>query len=153
MNTELKVSQSNLYEADYYLWIQDTLEKLKHHNYSQVDWENLLDEIEDMGKSERRSLASNLTIVLLHLLKWEHQRDRRSQSWKSSIVEHRIQIEEALEDSPSLKGYLAEILEKQYQKAVRLAIAETKLPIGEFPRECPYSIAEVLERDMDTFDC
>jgi hypothetical protein len=151
MNTELKISQSDLYEADYYLWIQDTLEKLKHQDYSQVDWENLLDEIEDMGRSERRSLGSNLTIVLLHLLKWQYQRDRRSTSWETSIVEHRIRIEEALEDSPSLKSYLAEILDKQYQKAIRLAIAETKLPSKTFPSRCPYSIDQVLEADLSEF--
>ncbi|MBD1823844.1 DUF29 domain-containing protein [Cyanobacteria bacterium FACHB-DQ100] len=153
MKTELKVSQSELYEADYYLWIQDTLEKLKHQNYSQVDWKNLLDEIEDIEKSERRSLSSNLVIVLLHLLKWQYQIDRRSQSWELSIVEHRIRIEEALEDSPSLKSYLTEILEKQYRKATRLASAETGLSIEDFPAKCPYSIAEVLESSLETFDC
>ncbi|MBW4440348.1 MAG: DUF29 domain-containing protein [Plectolyngbya sp. WJT66-NPBG17] len=152
MNTELKISQPDLYEADYYLWIQETLEKLKHQNYEQVDWKNLLDEIEDMGKSERRSLSSNLVIILLHLLKWQYQRDRRSESWRLSIVEHRIRIEEALEDSPSLKGFLAENLEKQYRKSARLASAETGLPIGEFPSECPYSIAEVLESDLSAFN-
>ena len=151
MNTELKSSQSDLYEADYYRWIQETLETLKQQNYHQVDWENLLDEIEDMGKSERRSLGSNLTIVLLHLLKWQYQRDRRSQSWETSVVEHRIRIEETLEDSPSLKNHLSEILEKQYQKALRLAATETKLSIEEFPSECPYSIDQILEADLSEF--
>ncbi|GAP98372.1 DUF29 domain-containing protein [Leptolyngbya sp. NIES-2104] len=151
MNTELKVSQSNLYQTDYQLWIQDTVEKLKHQDYSQVDWENLLDEIEDMGKSERRSLASNLTIVLLHLLKWQYQCDRRSESWRLSIVEHQIRIEEALEDSPSLKRYLEEILEKQYRKAIRLASAETGLPSETFPSKCPYVIDKVLKADLSEF--
>ncbi len=77
MDTELKISQLDLYEADYYLWIQDTLEKLQHQNYSQVDWKNLLDEIEDMGKREHRSLESNLVVVLLHVLKWQYQPSRR----------------------------------------------------------------------------
>ena len=152
MNSELKVSHSDLYTTDYYLWLQDTIEKLKQQNYEQIDWENLIDEIEDMPKSERRSLSSNLVIVLLHLLKWQYQLDRRSQSWKLSIVKHRIRIEETLEDSPSLKGYLVEILEKQYQKAIRLASAETELSIEAFPSECPYSISEVLEDDLTLFD-
>ncbi len=152
MNTELEVSHSNLYETDYYLWLQETIEKLKDQNYEQVDWTNLIDEIEDMPKSERRSLSSNLIIVLLHLLKWQYQPNRRSQSWKLSIVEHQIRIEETLEDSPSLKGYLVEILEKQYQKAVRLASAETGLESETFPSECPYSIAEILESDLSIFE-
>ncbi|MER3432404.1 MAG: DUF29 domain-containing protein [Leptolyngbya sp. ERB_1_1] len=152
MNTESKVSQSELYESDYYLWIQDTLEKLKHQNYSQVDWENLLDEIEDMAKSERRSLSSNLVIVLLHLLKWQYQPDHRTGSWKSSIVEHRRRIEEALEDSPSLKRYFAEILDKCYRSAVQQASAETGLAIEHFPSECPYSIDEVLEAELSSLE-
>ncbi|MBW4528053.1 MAG: DUF29 domain-containing protein [Phormidium tanganyikae FI6-MK23] len=152
MNTELKISQFDLYEADYYLWLQDTIEKLKHQNYEQVDWENLLDEIEDMPKRERRSLESNLVVVLLHLLKWQYQFSQRSGSWSGSIIEHRRRIRKALRDSPSLKRYLEEVLEECYESAVQQASAETELPIGEFPKECPYSIAEVLEADLSSFE-
>ncbi|MBW4440347.1 MAG: DUF29 domain-containing protein [Plectolyngbya sp. WJT66-NPBG17] len=152
MNTELKISQFDLYEADYYLWLQDTIEKLKHQNYEQVDWENLLDEIEDMPKRERRSLESNLVVVLLHLLKWQYQFNQRSGSWSGSIIEHRRRIRKALRDSPSLKRYLEEVLEECYESAVQQASAETELPIEEFPKECPYSIAEVLEADLSSFE-
>lgn len=152
MNTELKVSQPNLYETDYYLWIQETLEKLKHENYSQVDWENLLDEIEDVARSERRSLSSDLVIILLHLLKWQHQPECRTGSWQASIIEHRRRIEEALEDSPSLKRYCAEILSKCYRNAMKQASAETGLVIETFPSECLYSIDEVLEADLARFE-
>lgn len=152
MNTALKVSPSDLYEADYYLWIQDTLEKLRQQNYSQVDWENLLDEIEDMAKSERRGLSSNLVIVLLHLLKWQYQSERRTGSWQSSILEHRRRIEEVLEDSPSLKRYCAESLSRCYRNATKQASAETGLPIETFPIECPYSITEVLESELLDFE-
>ncbi|HTL89449.1 MAG TPA: DUF29 domain-containing protein [Leptolyngbya sp.] len=152
MNTELKVSQSELYETDYYLWIQNTLEKLKHQNYAQVDWENLLDEIEDMARNERRSLSSNLVIILLHLLKWQYQPEHRTGSWRSSMLEHRRRLEEALEDSPSLKRYLEEVLGRCYGNAVKQAIAEAGLAIATFPAECPYSIAEVLEAELSNLE-
>jgi len=152
MNTELKIGQLDLYEADYYLWIQETLEKLKHQNYSQVDWENLLDEIEDMARRERLSLESNLVVVLLHLLKWHHQPQNRSGSWKGSIREHRRRISKAIKVSPSLKAYPGEILAECYQDAVLQASDETGLPIEHFPSECPYSIDEVLESELSSLE-
>ena len=151
MNTELKISQSDLYEADYYRWIQETLETLKQRNYHQVDWENLLDEIEDMGKRERLSLESNLIVVLLHLLKWEHQPQNRSGSWKGSIREHRRRITKAIKISPSLKAYPIEILSECYKDAALQASDETGLPVETFPSECPYSIDQVLEADLSEF--
>ncbi|MGG6266351.1 DUF29 domain-containing protein [Leptolyngbya sp. AN03gr2] len=151
MNTELKVSQSDLYEVDYYLWLQDTIEKLKHQNYEQVDWKNLVDEIEDMPKRERRSLESNLVVVLLHLLKWQYQSGRRSGSWSGSIIEHRRRIRKVLRDSPSLKNYLEEVLVECYESAAEQASAETELPIETLPGECPYSIDQILEADLSEF--
>ncbi|MBE9010190.1 DUF29 domain-containing protein [Pseudanabaenaceae cyanobacterium LEGE 13415] len=152
MNTELRISQSDLYETDYYLWIQETIEKLKQQNYQQVDWVNLLDEIEDMGKRERLSLESNLVVVLLHLLKWKHQPQNRSGSWKGSIREHRRQILEAIKISPSLKAYPNEILAECYEEAVLQASDETGLPVETFPSECSYSIEQILEADLSTFE-
>ena len=151
MNTELKVSQSELYETDYYLWLQDTIEKLKEQNYEQVDWANLLDEIEDMPRRERRSLESNLVVVLLHLLKWQYQSSRRSGSGSGSIIEHRRRIKKALKDSPSLKNYLEEVLVECYESAAEQASAETELPIETFPGNCPYSIDQILEADLSEF--
>ncbi|MEW6492607.1 MAG: DUF29 domain-containing protein [Cyanobacteriota bacterium] len=73
-----QVERQTLYEVDYLRWIETTVEKLRSQDYADVDWENLIEEIEDLGRSERRSLESNLIVVLLHLLKWQYQRDRRS---------------------------------------------------------------------------
>ena len=87
MTTELDANRKNLYEADYLKWIETTVEKLQVRDYSSVDWENLIEEIEDMGRSERKSLKNNLIIVLTHLLKWQYQPEFRSGSWKGSIVE------------------------------------------------------------------
>jgi hypothetical protein len=82
--TSLKLDRQTLYQADFLQWIEMTVEKLRQQDYASVDWENLIDEIEDMGRSERRGLKSNLIVVLVHLLKWQHQPEQRSGSWAGS---------------------------------------------------------------------
>lgn len=129
MTTELDANRKNLYKADYLKWIETTVEKLRLRDYSNMDWENLIEEIEDMGRSERKSLKNNLIIVLTHLLKWQFQPDFRSASWKGSIVEYGRRIRKALKDSPSLKPYLQEVFVECYLDAVELASAETELPM------------------------
>ena len=143
-----KIPTKNLYEADYLQWIETNIKNLRNQNYAQVDWENLLEEIEDMGRSERRSLKSNLIIVLLHLLKWQYQPERRGGSWERSIIEHRRRIKEALKDSPSLKAYLTNILQESYTESVKQAKAETRLPWETFPQECPYSLTSILDDEF-----
>jgi hypothetical protein len=148
MTTELDANRKNLYEADYLKWIETTAQKLRVRDYSNIDWENLIEEIEDIGRSERRSLENNLIIVLTHLLKWQYQPAFRSGSWKGSIVEHRRRIRDALKDSPSLKPYLEEVFTQCYLDAVEQASAETGLPMETFPGECPYTSAEVLDSNF-----
>lgn len=145
MTTELEATRKTLYETDFLQWIETTVAQLKAQDYAHIDWENLIDEIEAMGKRECKSLKSNLTIVLLHLLKWHYQPERRSGSWKGSIVEHRRRIRDDLRDSPSLNPYLEEIFDECYEDAVEQAIAETDLPRETFPRSCPYTSAEALD--------
>ncbi|HLO47953.1 MAG TPA: DUF29 domain-containing protein [Kamptonema sp.] len=148
MVTELGIDKQSLYEADYLKWIETTVEKLRSQDFSKVDWENLIEEIESMGRSERRSLESNLIIVIMHLLKWQFQPELRSRSWKSSIFEHRRRIRNALEDSPSLKPYLEDIFAKCYSNAVESASIETGLPLEVFPQLCPYTSIEVLDSNF-----
>lgn len=138
----------SLYETDYMRWIETTVEKLRQQDYDSVDWVNLIDEIEDMSRSERRSLMSNLIVVLLHLLKWQFQPERRSSSWAGSIVEHRRRIQEVLDESPSLRLYFEKIFAEAYSAALRQAKAETALPLESFPPQCPYSIAAVLDDEF-----
>lgn len=148
MPPELSRSLTETYEADYLEWIQVTVEALKQGRYSDVDWEHLIDEIEDMARRERRSLESNLTIVLLYLLKWQFQPQQRSGSWKSSIVEYRQRLYEAFRDSPSLKRHYEAIFARYYDHAVKRAAAETGLPETAFPTTCPYSPQSVLDADF-----
>lgn len=140
-----KINTSNLYETDYLQWIESNLVKLRQKNYQEVDWENLLEEIEDMGRSERRALESNLIVLLLHLLKWNYQPEKRTGSWERSILEHRRRIKKALKESPSLKPYLNKIFDESYQEAIKQAKAETGLSLDIFPLECPYPLMSILD--------
>ena len=135
---------TSLYDRDYALWLETTIEQLRQQNFDQVDWENVLDEFESMSKRDRRSIKSNLVILLLHLLKWEFQPEMRSGSWKGSIREHRRRIQQILQDSPSLRSYVPEVLSEAYADAVAQAIDETGLEIIMFPIDCPYDILNAL---------
>ncbi|WP_228053302.1 DUF29 domain-containing protein [Nodosilinea sp. LEGE 07298] len=104
----------SLYEADYLSWLESTTAALKRKDYSAIDWENVIEEIEDMGHRERQSLKSNLVILLLNLLKWQFQPDKQCNSWKASIIEHRQRLEDSVEVSP----YLETILTKAYGNAL-----------------------------------
>jgi hypothetical protein len=136
-----------LYDKDYYLWLEGMSQLLQDGKLAELDVENLLEEIQAMARSEKRALASNLRVLLMHLLKWQYQTERRSNSWKSSIVEHRKRIRDSFKDSPSLKPYFTEIFNDCYQDAIDLAAAETGLPLDTFPINCPLSKAESLNPD------
>ena len=134
----------SLYDRDYALWIARTIAHLRNRNGSELDWELVLEEFEDMGRRERRSLKSNLVILLLHLLKWEFQAERRSGSWKGSIREHRQRLRDRLDESPSLRAYLQDIFATTYGDAVERAADETGLNLTAFPIACPYDFEDVL---------
>ena len=134
-----------LYEKDYYLWLEETVQLLQTGRFSALDLENLIEEIAYTARSEKRALESNLIQLLMHLLKWKYQANRRSNSWRGSIVEHRQRIRDSFEDSPSLKPYFTEIFNRCYQDAVELATAETGLEPDTFPLQCPLTVEEVLK--------
>ena len=135
---------NSLYEQDFYLWTQTTAQQLKDHKLQEIDIPNLIEEIESMGRSEKRELKSRLIILLMHLLKWQYQPEKRSESWRSTITEQRISIEVLLEDSPSLKPLVAEIFNDCYQKARIKASEETKIKLNFFPQESPFTQEETI---------
>jgi hypothetical protein len=138
---------SATYLADFNLWLDRTAQLLREQRWHEIDVAHLIEEIEDLGKSERRGIVSQLTRLLLHLLKWQYQPQRRSDSWLDSITDARTQIELAIEDSPSLKNYPAEKLQESYQRARRQAAKQTNIEISVFPTTCPYSLELVLAED------
>jgi hypothetical protein len=138
---------SKAYTTDFHLWVQQTAQLLRERRWQEVDVENLIEEVEDLGKSERRGITSQLTRLLLHLLKWQYQPQRRSDSWLDSITDTRTQIELAIKDSPSLSNYPADQLELCYQRACRHAAKQTGMSLSHFPPACPYALAQVLDED------
>ena len=138
---------STLYEKDYYLWIEQTAQLLKTEKLAELDYKNLLEEIEDMGRNQRNALESNLIVLLLHLLKWQYQPELQCSSWRGSIREHRRRILKSLKDSPSLRPYLGEIWLESYQEARLQAADETSLSIEIFPEKCAYAIESILDTD------
>ena len=136
-----------LYEQDYYLWLEATAQLLREGQLSALDAANLLEEIEDMGRSEKRAVYSNLKMLLMHLLKYGYQPEKRSNSWRASIVEHRQRLKKAFQESPSLQAYYTEIFNECYQDARELAAAETGLAIDNFPVETPFTSEEILKSD------
>ena len=143
--SETSLSNVSLYDRDLVEWVEVTIGQLGQQDYHQVDWGNLLDEIEDMSRRERQSLESNLVILLLHLLKWQYQSDRRTGSWKGSIVEHRRRILKTIKRSPSLNVYLQECFKEAYGDAIEQAAAETSLNSDCFPVICEYAIDRCLD--------
>jgi Domain of unknown function DUF29. len=138
---------SEKYSTDFNLWINQTAQLLRERRWHEIDLPNLIQEVENLGKSERRGIASQLTRLLLHLLKWQYQPQLRTDSWLDSITDARTQIELAIEDSPSLRNYPAEQLGKSYQRARLQAARQTRMDVSVFPEICPYSLELVLAED------
>ena len=146
----MNMTISNLYDRDYQLWLENTINQLRRGDFQAVDWQNLLEELADLGKNNRRALKSLLTRLLEHLLKltyWQSQRDYNQAGWKKEIRNFRLQIADLLEDSPSLKSYLREILAKCYLDARNLLIDETRLDASIFPGELLASLEEILDQN------
>ncbi|MTJ47918.1 DUF29 domain-containing protein [Dolichospermum sp. UHCC 0259] len=139
------ITNDNLYDQDFYLWIETISKQLKAGKFAEIDLANLIEEIESMGKSEKRELKSRLIVLLMHLLKWQYQPEKRSESWRSTITEQRICIELLLEDSPSLQPLLIEIFADCHEKARLKASEETGIKLNFFPKESPFTLAETLK--------
>ena len=135
---------SPAYEVDFYAWTQQQAKLLQEKKWSCLDIPNLVEEIESLGRQERRELENRLGVLLGHLLKWEFQPENRSRSWFATIREQRRRILRLLEKSPSLHFYLPEALESAYQDALDLAVRETSMSYKAFPQECPYSLEQAL---------
>lgn len=132
------------HEQDFYLWTQQQANALKAGNLADVDMPHLAEEIESMGSSEKRELGNRLSVLIAHLLKWQHQPVRRGNSWRLTIQNQRDDIQDLLEDSPSLKLEMKKRLEKAYARARRMASLEIGLAESDFPAECPFAIDEMI---------
>ena len=134
----------NLYDQDFYQWTHEQAELMKAGALSQLDIPNLIEEIESMGRSEKRELRSQLTVLLMHLLKWDYQPDRRSGSCKSTISTQRMDIDFVLKDNPSLKHNLEIVIDETYRFARQRVAVETGLPESVFPLSCSYTVKQIM---------
>ena len=126
-------SADSLYEQDYYAWTEEQVGLLRLGQTANLDLANLAEEIEDMGRSQRRAVKSALIVVLVHLFKYRFQAGRRSNSWRATLREHRRRLRDEFVDSPSLRPYTEQIFADCYQDACEDAADETGLPQETFP--------------------
>jgi Domain of unknown function DUF29 len=135
---------TELYDRDFCLWAETMAEALRSGNLAALDMANLAEEVESLGRRDRRELASRLVVLLHHLLKWQFQPDMRSGSWRGTLAEQRMRIRRLLQDSPSLRSVLDDSIGECYADAKVQASAETGLATDRFPVDCPYSIELIL---------
>jgi hypothetical protein len=118
-----------LYEADFLEWTEEMARRLESCQTEGLDWQHLAEEIRDLGNSQRNALCSHLGNLLLRLIKWEIQPERRGRSWEDSISNSRREIDFLLDRTPSLNSYLASNFDRSYERARRNAFRETHLPL------------------------
>jgi hypothetical protein len=136
------------YDTDFYAWTQQQAEALRAKDWAALDVEHLAEEVDDLRKTERRAVRRQLRLILSHLLKWVYQPARRTDSWRSTVANGRVLVQEDLEDLPSLAPELETLAAWAYPRARRDAVQETGLPLAIFPAACPWALAQVLDADF-----
>ena len=132
-------------DDDFALWALEQATLLSEGIFDRLDVENLVEELDYLGNSQRTEIGSRLNVLVAHLLKWQFQPEHRSNSWRATLLEQRTEINRILKRSPSLKSYPAQELAEQYPIAVLKASGETGLAEGTFPSTCPYTIEQILD--------
>ncbi len=140
------------YDRDYFGWVSSQAIALRQHRAEALDWENLREEVEDLGAALKRELRSRLKIILIHLLKFRYQARKQSVSWENTLLEQRAECRDLLEENPSLKLVVPELLAKAYRYARPAAGSEMRLAKEEwlalFPARCPWAAGQVLDDDF-----
>jgi hypothetical protein len=139
---QLEQPTTSLYERDFLAWTEDQAVALRTRQVSDLDWSNLLEEVESMGASQRRELENRLTILLMHLMKWVWQPEKRSTSWKLTIQGQRRELLRLIKQSPSLKPLVSNVLDEVWSDARDDAEVETGLPSQAFPESCPWDVSD-----------
>ncbi|KJU85017.1 protein containing DUF29 [Candidatus Magnetobacterium bavaricum] len=137
-----------LYEVDFYQWVFYNADLLRQGRFAEIDLENIIEELEDMGRNNKRELASRLMVLIMHLLKWQYQPKRRGESWSTTIGNQRTDIKLLLADSPSLKYNIEAIIAKGFIEAKRRFEKETGISARELPQTCPYTFEQLMNHDF-----
>ncbi len=147
----MSTNLSNEYARDFYSWIVHNTNLIRQGRLSEIDAEHIAEELESMGKSEKRELINRLAVLISHLLKWKFQPGLRGNSWKYTIKEQRIRICDLLEDSPSLNHEVEAKLNHAYEQAILITVRDTGIEENNFPKQCPFTFAQCL--DSQFFPC
>lgn len=136
------------YEADFVRWLDYQAELLRAGRVAELDLENLAEEVDDIGRSQRRAVESELSVILIHLLKYQFQPSKRSRSWTDTLLEHRGRLARDFRASRSLALHAAAELADLYRLARKRAAVQTRLPLETFPETCPYTLEQTLSEDF-----
>jgi hypothetical protein len=141
-------SRRSLHDNDFYAWSLEQAALLRAGRVGEADLAAIAEEIESMGKTEKRELVSRLTVLLLHLLKWESQPAGRGNSWRLSIANARDEIADLLDDNPSLKPFIDDVMASAYRYARRKAALETDISEDTFPAQCPWNFVRAMDESF-----
>jgi hypothetical protein len=133
------------HDEDFYGWAMAEASLLRQHKWDELDIEHLAEELESMGASEKREIRSRMKQLMKHLLKWKYQPDLQCRSWKNSIRNQRLELEDVIKDNPSLKPSLNENMKEVYMRALTDAAEETGIYKENFPTECPYTFDQIMD--------
>ena len=142
------LNHHSTYEQDFYSWALENANLLRQKKFDEIDIEHIAEEIESMGKNDKRGIISHLRVLIAHLLKWQYQPEFRTNSWKSTIRNARYQIRALLEDSPSLKREVHSKLDRSYKDALNIASDETGMAEEVFPKHCTFSLGQCLDSEF-----
>jgi len=140
-----RTATAKLYDRDYYTWALKQAEALRQGRFTNLDLPHLVDEVEDMAKSQERELQSRLTILLTHLLKWAYQPEVRSKSWRLTIKDQRLQTNDLLGENPGMKPKAPQLFAKVYRRARIEAAKETPLEEEDYPATCPWTFEQSID--------
>lgn len=139
---------NSLYDRDFYAWANEQAALLRAGRLTEADIENIAEEIDSIGRGEKRELIDRLAVLLTHLLKWQYQPALRGNSWRLTIEEQRYRLENHLSDNPSLKSQLTQARQDAYKLALVQTERESGLPRSTFPAPCPFTYEEAVNPDF-----
>jgi hypothetical protein len=142
------LDKPSLYDTDYVAWLEEQVAHLRAGRLSALDVENVAEELESLMKKERRQIENRLEVLILHLLKWDHQPSQRSNRWRATVQEQRTRIRRLLRDSPSVRREVEPMCRDVYADAVGAAAIEARLSETAFPPTLPYSVEQIFEREL-----
>ena len=148
MNRITRIGRLAAYDEDFALWSTEQAALLRAGRFDGLDRENLAEEIESLGRSERKEIRKRLRVLVAHLLKWQHQPAKRKGGWASTILVQRRELQRTLAENPSLRSHPAEVLDETYEIARLKASGEAGLPVNTFPAACPFTVEQILDPEF-----